>query len=98
MVLTGAEITLRQDLPDLARRARDAGFSHIRIQRNVPANGLWCDTNRSCERHHCFEGMFAASRRDALVSEQPLKVLRSSAIEAEPYRGTNRTIKEVDPH
>lgn len=32
IVLTGAEITLRPDLPDLARRARDAGFLHIRIQ------------------------------------------------------------------
>ncbi|CTQ56511.1 molybdenum cofactor biosynthesis protein A [Roseibium album] len=32
MVLTGAEITLRRDLPDLARRAREAGFSRVRIQ------------------------------------------------------------------
>ena len=32
MVLTGAEITLRGDLPDLAKRARSAGFSRVRIQ------------------------------------------------------------------
>lgn len=32
LILTGSEITLRRDLPDLARRARDAGFEHIRIQ------------------------------------------------------------------
>ena len=32
LVLTGSEITLRSDLPDLARRARDAGFRHVRIQ------------------------------------------------------------------
>jgi MoaA/NifB/PqqE/SkfB family radical SAM enzyme len=32
LVLTGSEITLRKDLPDLARRARTAGFIHIRIQ------------------------------------------------------------------
>lgn len=32
VVLTGAEITLRSDLPDLAKRARDAGFSRVRIQ------------------------------------------------------------------
>lgn len=32
LVLTGAEITLRRDLPDLARRAREAGFAHVRIQ------------------------------------------------------------------
>jgi MoaA/NifB/PqqE/SkfB family radical SAM enzyme len=32
LILTGAEITLRRDLADLARRARDAGFEHVRIQ------------------------------------------------------------------
>ncbi|NNU80370.1 radical SAM protein [Halovulum dunhuangense] len=32
LVLTGSEITLRRDLPDLARAAREAGFERIRIQ------------------------------------------------------------------
>jgi pyruvate-formate lyase-activating enzyme len=32
LILTGSEITLRRDLPDLAARARDAGFAHVRIQ------------------------------------------------------------------
>ena len=32
LILTGSEVTLRADLPDLARRARAAGFSHVRIQ------------------------------------------------------------------
>lgn len=32
LILTGAEITLRRDLPDLARRARASGFAHVRIQ------------------------------------------------------------------
>jgi MoaA/NifB/PqqE/SkfB family radical SAM enzyme len=32
LVLTGSEITLLRDLPDLARRARAAGFEHVRIQ------------------------------------------------------------------
>ncbi len=32
LILTGSEITLRRDLPDLARRARDSGFRDIRIQ------------------------------------------------------------------
>ena len=32
LVLTGAEITLRKDLPDLARRARRANFKNIRVQ------------------------------------------------------------------
>ncbi len=32
LVLTGSEITLRRDLPEIARKARAAGFAHIRIQ------------------------------------------------------------------
>ncbi len=32
LVLTGSEITLRRDLPGIARRARAAGFRHVRIQ------------------------------------------------------------------
>jgi MoaA/NifB/PqqE/SkfB family radical SAM enzyme len=32
LILTGAEITLRKDLPDLARLARQNGFHHVRIQ------------------------------------------------------------------
>lgn len=32
LVLTGSEITLRRDLPDLAQRARAAGFDRVRIQ------------------------------------------------------------------
>lgn len=32
LTLTGAEVTLRPDLPDLARRARRCGFEHVRIQ------------------------------------------------------------------
>jgi MoaA/NifB/PqqE/SkfB family radical SAM enzyme len=32
LILTGAEVTLRSDLPELARRARRSGFEHVRIQ------------------------------------------------------------------
>ena len=32
LILTGSEITLRRDLPELARRARASGFQHVRIQ------------------------------------------------------------------
>jgi MoaA/NifB/PqqE/SkfB family radical SAM enzyme len=32
LILTGAEITLRKDLPDLARLTRQNGFEHVRIQ------------------------------------------------------------------
>ena len=32
LTLTGSEITLRRDLPEMARRARASGFEHVRIQ------------------------------------------------------------------
>jgi MoaA/NifB/PqqE/SkfB family radical SAM enzyme len=32
LVLTGSEITLRRDLPQIAEKARAAGFAHVRIQ------------------------------------------------------------------
>lgn len=32
LILTGSEVTLRKDLPELARRARRHGFRHVRIQ------------------------------------------------------------------
>lgn len=32
LTLTGAEVTLRRDLPDMARLARASGFQHVRIQ------------------------------------------------------------------
>ena len=32
LTLTGSEVTLRADLPQLARRARAHGFEHVRIQ------------------------------------------------------------------
>jgi MoaA/NifB/PqqE/SkfB family radical SAM enzyme len=32
LVLTGSEVTLRRDLPELARAARASGFEHVRIQ------------------------------------------------------------------
>lgn len=32
LILTGSEITLKKDLPELAARARQSGFRHVRIQ------------------------------------------------------------------
>ena len=32
LIFTGSEITLRRDLPELARMARGSGFEHVRIQ------------------------------------------------------------------
>jgi MoaA/NifB/PqqE/SkfB family radical SAM enzyme len=46
LILTGSEITLRRDLPELARRARVAGFEHIRIQTHGMhlAQEAYCDS------------------------------------------------------
>ncbi len=44
VVLTGSEITLRRDLPELARRIRDAGFEHVRIQ----THGMRLANERYC--------------------------------------------------
>jgi MoaA/NifB/PqqE/SkfB family radical SAM enzyme len=32
LIMTGSEVTLRRDLPELARAARASGFEHVRIQ------------------------------------------------------------------
>lgn len=32
LILTGSEVTLRRDLPELAQRARQSNFDHVRIQ------------------------------------------------------------------
>ena len=46
LILTGSEITLRRDLPELAKRARSAGFEHVRIQTHGMhlSQPAYCDT------------------------------------------------------
>lgn len=46
LVLTGSEITLRKDLPELVRRARAAGFERVRIQ----THGMTLARPDYCER------------------------------------------------
>jgi MoaA/NifB/PqqE/SkfB family radical SAM enzyme len=46
LTLTGSEVTLRRDLPDLARAARANGFEHVRIQ----THGM-----RLAEEEYCRE-------------------------------------------
>ena len=52
IVFTGSEMTLRDDLPDLARRARSHGFDHVRIQ----THGM-----RLAKRDYCRELVDALS-------------------------------------
>ena len=54
LILTGSEITLRRDLPELARKARAAGFEHVRIQ----THGM-----------HLARGSYAQELVDAGVDE-----------------------------
>lgn len=44
LILTGSEVTLRRDLPDVVRRAIDAGFEFVRIQTHGMrlANEAYC--------------------------------------------------------
>ena len=49
LILTGSEITLRKDLPDLARRARASGFEHVRIQTHGMGLGRMDFTRRLVE-------------------------------------------------
>ena len=44
LILTGSEVTLRSDLPDLARSAREHGFEHVRIQ----THGMKLANERYC--------------------------------------------------
>ncbi len=64
LVLTGSEITLRRDLPDLARRARDSGFQHVRIQ----SHGM-----------HLADEAYARKLVDAGVDEYFISVAGSDA-------------------
>lgn len=44
LILTGSEITLFNNLPELARMAKDAGFEHVRIQ----THGMHLDNKPYC--------------------------------------------------
>ncbi len=46
IILTGAEVTLRKELPDWAKQARRAGFEHVRIQTHAMrlADPAYCET------------------------------------------------------
>jgi MoaA/NifB/PqqE/SkfB family radical SAM enzyme len=45
LILTGSEVTLYKNLPELARMAKDAGFEHVRIQ----THGMHLDNARYCK-------------------------------------------------
>jgi len=67
LTLTGSEVTLRPDLPDLARRARDHGFEHVRIQTHgarLADEGYCRELGRSGDRR-IFRQRHSRGRRHA---------------------------------
>ena len=65
LIMTGSEVTLRRDLPDLARRARDSGFEHVRIQTHGMrlANERYCRELVSAGVDEYFVSVTAADAR-----------------------------------
>ncbi|APZ91656.1 radical SAM protein [Fuerstiella marisgermanici] len=74
LILTGAEVTLRKDLPQLAERARAAGFQHVRIQTHAMrlADMAYCETLVASGIDEYFVSVTAdtAARHD-LITEVP---------------------------
>lgn len=58
LILTGSEITLHHDLPDLAQRARSAGFEKVRIQ----THGMHLD------KRHYLDNLIKAGVNEYFVS------------------------------
>lgn len=74
LILTGSEVTLRSDLPDLARRAKEVGgFRHVRIQTHGMklANPRYCETLVDAGIDQYFVSVTAA---DAATHDRITKV------------------------
>jgi MoaA/NifB/PqqE/SkfB family radical SAM enzyme len=85
LVLTGSEVTLRSDLPDLARRARAHGFEHVRIQ----THGM-----RLANLDYCHE-LIEAGIDEYFVSVTAADAATHDAITEVP-RSFERTIKGLE--
>ncbi|MEQ9409346.1 MAG: radical SAM protein [Fuerstiella sp.] len=74
LILTGAEVTLRKDLPQLAERAREAGFQHVRIQTHAMrlADAAYCRTlvNSGIDEYFISVTADTPERHD-LITEVP---------------------------
>lgn len=74
LTLTGAEVTLRRDLPALARAARQSGFEHVRIQ----THGM-----RLADLDYCAE-LIAAGVDEFFISVTAADALTHDAITGVP--------------
>lgn len=90
VILTGSEVTLRQDLPELARQARDSGFEHVRIQ----THGMRLADPRYCEE------LVAAGIDEYFVSVTASDAETHDAITEVPgsFRKTLRGLENLESH
>ncbi|MGH8686525.1 MAG: radical SAM protein [Burkholderiales bacterium] len=88
LILTGSEVTLRRDLPDLARMARDSGFEHVRIQTHG---------GRLAEEAYCRE-LVEAGVDEYFVSVTAADAATHDAITAVPgsFERTIRGLENLD--
>ncbi|MCA9123582.1 MAG: radical SAM protein [Planctomycetales bacterium] len=90
VILTGSEVTLRQDLPELARQARDSGFEHVRIQ----THGMRLADPRYCEE------LVAAGIDEYFVSVTASDAETHDAITEVPgsFEKTLRGLENLESH
>ena len=88
LILTGSEVTLRRDLPELARMARASGFEHVRIQ----THGV-----RLAEPAYCRE-LVEAGIDEYFVSVTAADAASHDAITGVPgsFEGTLRGLQNLD--
>jgi MoaA/NifB/PqqE/SkfB family radical SAM enzyme len=88
IILTGSEVTLRSDLPQLARQARSSGFEHVRIQ----THGM-----RLADRDYCRE-LIEAGVDEYFVSVTAADAATHDAITAGPgsFDKTVRGLENLD--
>lgn len=88
LILTGSEVTLRSDLPQLARMARASGFEHVRIQ----THGM-----RLADEAYCRE-LVEAGVDEYLVSVTAADAASHDAITGVPgsFERTLRGLENLD--
>lgn len=90
VVFTGSEVTLRRDLPEWARRAREHGFEHVRIQ----THGM-----RLANERYLGE-LVAAGIDEFFVSLTAADAATHDAITAVPgsFAKTMRGLENIEAH
>jgi MoaA/NifB/PqqE/SkfB family radical SAM enzyme len=90
LILTGSEVTLHRELPDMARSARARGFDHVRIQTNGIrlADEVYC---RELVEAGIDEYFVSVTAADAPTHDSITKVLGS-------FEKTIQGLRNLDAH